>query len=146
MGLELVVCFAAVLLSMVVAVDFSELDTTNITTPCATVVGMPYCGQYISYAVNSSTFSTKEAVTNVSDGVFQTYVAYLQSMQPMLQDANFDADGWQTRCLGHIAYYYCLEAFPACVDPSSGEATEDSAFEVRPHFVRASHVSIYSGL
>eukprot|EP00750_Incisomonas_marina_P025181 INCI5342.5.p1 GENE.INCI5342.5~~INCI5342.5.p1 ORF type:complete len:212 (-),score=33.89 INCI5342.5:158-793(-) len=111
------------------AVKFKALPT-NTTDACQLVEGFPYCGQYVSYAINSTTFSTKESIVDASDEVFQTYVSFLDSMRPLLDDDNFDSTSWQVRCQGHIAYYYCLEKFPACIDRDSWSAANSTAFEV----------------
>lgn len=112
------------------AVKFNALPA-NTTTPCQVVEGFPYCGQYISYAINSTTYATKESIVDGSNEVFQTYLSFLDSMRPLLEDDNFDSASWQVRCQGHIAYYYCLEKFPACIDRGSSQSANSTAFEVR---------------
>jgi hypothetical protein len=105
----------------------SAAASANVSEACHRVDGIPYCGKYVRYAVNASAFGSQAAIQAASDRAFSDYLTVLQGMQPVFASADFDAEAWQVLCQAHIAYFRCLQLFPACISPTDGSPS----FEVR---------------
>ena len=56
-------------------------------------------------------------MTEAADTAFENYLAHLGEIQVLNEnlDGKFEFEQWQTRCQVYIAYYECLNLFPACV-------------------------------
>ena len=109
------------------SVSYADLPndtiTSNGSSGCHRVSGIPYCGQHVNYMLNTSLFGSKAQVQAASNRSFNNYLSTLQQVQPLFSDERFDADGWQFRCQSYIGYYHCLSEFPACVESAGQQHT-----------------------
>ena len=132
-----IVVWSVVLLALGALVSSTENATSN-SSDCQRVESIPYCGQYVTYAINGTKFPTDESLQIASDAVFSDYVSYLQHMVPLFERDDFDTESWQARCQVYIAYYFCLQKFPACIDDELSGGTYEVRFTAHNDHVQLS--------